>query len=825
MTLSIGTSVPRADAHDKVTGREKYAADFYGEGFLWAGVKRAGVPHAVLGEIRTDTAKKVPGVVAVLTHSDVPGTNRQGVVQKDQAVLVHTKLRHCGDAVALVVAQSREALREALDLVTFDVDPLPGVFDAEKALEEGAPLVHEDRQEGNVLLSGRHLTGQGAAAMAECDVTAEACFETPRQEHAYLETEAGWAQVQDDGKLLIVCSTQTPFRDRTETAEALGLEPRNIRIQAPYPGGAFGGKDGVTVQTLLGLAALHAGGRPVKMWWDREESFLAGTKRHPARMYYRLGAKQDGTLHCLEVRIFLDTGPYDHLGGVVLALALEHAGGAYRIPHVSLEGWSVYTNNPVGGAFRGFGVPQVTAAIEQMVDVLADKLHMNNHVPAGWPQRSMKVPSQQLKNSLDGQNHPIVQEFSEGGPGDNPFAKGFPPEDFHENRLEIRKKNAVQRGDRNAIGKTLVHSTGLLECLNALGDHPLWRESAQWKAQAGPFKRRGAGVVALMHGSGYGPVVPDVANAKVELTRDGKIRVYSGVVDMGQGNASTNLQIAGSILCQSSEHMELVLPDTDRTLPSGSASASRCTYTFGNALIGAAETLKVRILQRATDLLMAPTREEMAIIPGCVRHLVSGRELPLSLMAELMGDAERVAVHHFRAPVAAESFDVGPGLRLHGFPHTLFSYAAHLALVEVDELTGEITVCRYLAVSDCGTVVNPQIYEQQIHGAVAQGIGFALSEDFVSEEGRAVTPDLATYLIPTAADVPDMESIPVQIFEPTGPFGLKGVGEIATSGPLPAIANALADACGLRTYRYPMTPERILKALQEPCRSPTTGTP
>lgn len=758
MTLSIGTSVPRTDAYDKVTGKEKYAADFYAEDFVWAGVKRAGVPHAALRGIRTDAASRVPGVLAVLTHEDVPGTNRQGVVQKDQPVLADSKVRHCGEAVALVIAENRETLRKGLDLVALDLDPLPGVFDAEEALEDDAPLIHDDRPDGNVLLSGRHQVGDGASAMAECDVCVESCFETARQEHAYLETEAGWARIQDDGRLLIVCSTQTPFRDRTEVAEALGLKNQDVRIVAPYPGGAFGGKDGITVQTLLGLAALKSGGRPVKMWWDREESFLAGTKRHPARMQYRLGAKQDGTFHCLDVGIYLDTGPYDHLGGVVLALALEHAGGPYRIPHVSLQGWCIYTNNPIGGAFRGFGVPQVTAAMEQMVDMVADKL------------------------SID--------------------------------RVQIRKKNAVRRGDKNAIGTTLVHSTGIVNCLEALDEHPLRKGAGQWKAQAGPFKRRGVGVAALMHGSGYGPVVPDVANAEVELTPEGKIRVYCGVVDMGQGNASSNLQIAGSVLCQSVEQMELVLPDTDRTLPSGSASASRCTYTFGNALIGASETLKQRILLCAADLLMVSSAEEIALIPGTVRHLVSGKDVPLAAIADFMNEAERIAVHRFRAPVAAENLDVGPGLRLHGFPHTLFSFAAHLALVEVDELTGEVTVCQYLAVSECGTVMNPQIYEQQIQGAVAQGIGFALTEEFSSADGRITTPDFSTYLIPSAVDIPDMESVPVESFEPTGPYGLKGVGEIATSGPLPAIANAIADACGVRVHRFPVTPERVLESLQ-----------
>ena len=241
-------------------------------------------------------------------------------------------------------------------------------------------------------------------------------FETPRQEHAYLETEAGWACVNEDGKLSIVCSTQTPFRDRMEVAEALGLDPSRIRIIAPYLGGAFGGKDGVTVQSLLALAAMNSDGRPVKMWWDREESFLSGTKRHCARMYYRLGAKSDGSLHFLDVRLYLDTGPYDHLGGVVLALALEHAGGPYRIPNAVLKGWAVYTNNPIGGAFRGFGVPQVTAAIEQMMDMLAAKLEMDP--------------------------------------------------------LELRLKNAVKRGDKNCVGKTLVSSTGAVECLGNTFETP-----------------------------------------------------------------------------------------------------------------------------------------------------------------------------------------------------------------------------------------------------------------------------------------------------------------------------------------------------------------
>jgi len=757
--LNIGSPVPRADALDKVTGREKFAADYYSDDMIWAGVKRAGVPHARLKGIDTAAAVNLPGVVDVLTSRDVKGTNRQGVVRRDQPVLVNDRVRHCGDGVALVLAENREALSRALDLIRLDLEPLPGVHDMEEALAEGAPKVHDDNPEGNVLLRIELNTGSGTAAEQECHALVEACFETPWQEHAYLETEAGWARQEPDGRIVMVCSTQTPFRDRMEVAEALGIPPQNVRIIVPYPGGAFGGKDGISVQSLLALAALHSRGRAVKMWWSREESFVASCKRHPAKMYYRLGAQKDGSLHYLDARMCFDTGPYDHLGGVVLTLAFEHAGGPYRIPNVHIKGSAVYTNNPVGGAFRGFGVPQATSAIERTMDMLAEKLGMDP--------------------------------------------------------LELRLKNALRTGDKTCVGKTVVSSTGVVECLEKIRGHNLWKEREAWKSDAGAFRRRGVGLAALVQACGYGPVVPDYANAKIELTDEGKIRVYCGVVDMGQGTAATSVQIAGSILGQRADGMELVLPDTDRTLPCGSASASRCTYTFGNALITASEMLRDRILERAADVLMAPNKEQLALVPGKVRCLRTGKEFGLAMLAAMMDEAQRTVVHRFRAPVAPEVIVPDEYVRLHGLPHAVFSYGAHLACVEVDEVTGAVEVKQYLSVTDCGRVINPQLYEQQIQGAVAQGLGYALCEKLEVSEGRIVSKDFTTYVIPSAADTPDVESLAVEIHEPTGPFGLKGVGEVATNGPLPAVANAVADACGVRMFHSPMTAEAVLKALRE----------
>ena len=755
--INIGSTLCRPDALSKVSGTAKFAVDYYGQDYIWAGVKRASIPHATLKNVDYSKALKVPGVLKVLTHKDIQGTNRQGVVKKDQPVLIDDKIRHCGDAVALVLAETKSALAEGLVAVRTETEELQAVTDVMSALKPGSPLVHENDAKSNILLAGEIIVGKGFAARNECDVLIEANFETQRQEHAYLETENGWARLDDKGRIEIVCSTQTPFRDRIEVAEALGIDPENIRIIVPNVGGAFGGKDGITVQSLLALAAQHSSGRPVKMWWDREESFLASAKRHPCMMSYHLGAKLDGTLHFLDVDIILDTGPYDHLGGVVLALAMEHSGGPYRIPNGLIRGRCVYTNNPVGGAFRGFGVTQVTSAMERAMDLLADKMGMD--------------------------------------------------------RLELRLKNALKAGDRNFVGKTLTTSTGIIDCLETLSRHKLWKQKSSWKCGAPPFKRRGIGISATMHASGYGPVVPDYANAKLELTQKGNFRVYCGVVDMGQGNTTANIQIVGSLLNQPIEKIEVVLPDTDKTLPSGSASASRCTYTFGNALISGAGIMRERLYQKAADLMMIKDTSDFSMIPGAIRHLPTNREIQLETIARIMDSSEKTVTAYFRAPVATDSVTDDQNLRLHGIPHNLFSYSANLAYVEVDEITGKVAVTDYLTVSDCGNVMNPQIYEQQIQGGACQGLGFALHENFETIDGRIITKDFSTYLAPTAMDVPDIESVALGIHEPTGPFGAKGIGEISTNGPLPTIANAIFDATGYMFDKSPITPEAILDAL------------
>lgn len=750
----------RRDAPAKVCGSELYAADYYGDGLLWAGVKRAGLPHAKLKTIRTGAALKLPGVVSVLTAKDVPGPNRQGVVRDDQPVLVDDKARHCGDAMALVVAESKEALARGIAAIELDLDELPGVFDPEAALLPDAPLLHEDHEGGNLLLEGHLVKGRGAAKLDSCPVLVEAIWELPRQEHAYLETENGVAVQDAEGIIHLTVSTQTPHRDRLEVARAFTLDPGRIHLRAPFCGGAFGGKDGITVQSLLALAAMACPGRPVKMWWDREESMIAGAKRHPARLYYKLGADRNGRLQALAVRLVYDTGPYDHLGGVVATLGLEHAGGPYNIPHADLTAQAVYTNNPVGGAFRGFGVPQAMAGMELTMDLLANRL-------------------------------------------------GLDP-------LELRRRNLLKPGETTAAGVALSGVQGCHDCLGAISKHELWTGRKKWQKQAGPFKRREVGLAALCHAMGYGPVIPDEAHARLELLSDGRFRLHSGVVDMGQGNSGTFVQIAAQVLGQPPDNFELLQPDTAETKSSGSSSASRTTYTFGNAILGAAQTLRQRILIQALKLMKIHVEpEELDLIAGAVRHVKFSKELSLAHVAQALPPDQRDVTHYYKAPVAESPQAPDRNIALHGFPHAVYAYAAHLAAVEVDELTGKTELLGYLTVSDCGRVLNPQLLEQQMDGAVVQGIGYALCEDFIAQVGLSRTVDFSTYIIPTALDAPPIENIFLKSHDSSSPLGMRGGGEIGVNGPLPAVGNAVAKACGASLTRFPLTPERVLHALSK----------
>ena len=755
----IGESLKRADGFGKVTGTEKYAADLYPDNLVIGGVVRSPYPHARIRAIEFSSAAQVSGVIAVITHEHISGTNRVGLPERDQPILADDKVRYIGDPVVLVLAENKQVLREAMSLVQVEYEILPPVFDSDSALQEGAPVLHEGRDGGNLLFQADIKKGDIETGFSESAFILEETFYTPYQEHAYLETEVGVGRLTEDGILEITVSTQTPFRDGREVADALGFPQEKVRVIAPYLGGAFGGKDGITVQGLLGIGALYSGGRPVKIYTSREESFISSTKRHPAKVTIKMGCLPDGTLHALYCSLLFDTGAYAGLGTPVLIHGMNHASGVYRITHTEITGKAVYTNNPVSSAFRAFGIPQVIFGLEQVVDMLAQKA-------------------------------------------------GIDP-------LTFRMMNAVHKGDYNGLGIFMSQSTGISSCLATLADHPLWKERDSWIESAPPFRKRGVGIAANSSGMGYGPVIPDTAGAKIEILPDGRFRIYGGIVDMGQGNSSTSIHIASSILMQPPDRFELIQPDTHRCLPSGSASASRTTYTFGNALITAAEELKVRIFKKAGELYPHFNTDTLTLEPDRVLHTPDNSCVPLQEILLRMSESERTVTSTWTAPTNNQTFDIPGMVRILGFPNLIYSYAAHLARVEVNELTGQVTIDSYLACTDAGNIINPQVFEQQVQGAIAQGIGYALYEDFIVREGQVITKNFSTYILPTSLDIPDIISHAVSGYEETGPFGLKGMGELGVATPLPCIANAIANCTGCRLHQSPLTPERILTAVKE----------
>ncbi|AGW14210.1 xanthine dehydrogenase family protein molybdopterin-binding subunit [Megalodesulfovibrio gigas] len=759
----------RQDALTKAAGRERYSIDETPPGCLWAGALRAGVPHARIVRVDTDAARRVPGVVAVLTRADVPGTNRQGIVHKDQPVLCGERVRHCGDPVALVVAESREALAAGLGRIHTEFSPLPGVFDPAAALLPEAPLVHSDHAGGNLLAQGLMEKGDASAAFADCAAIVSGRFETPMQDHVFLEPPNGLARLRPSGVLEMIVSTQAPFRDRFEIAHALGLDPMRMRIRAPFLGGGFGGKDGATVQCLLALAALHLPGRWVKMVWSREETFLAGYKRHAAVVDIRLGADADGALRALACSMLFDAGPYAHLSAEIMALGMEHAAGPYRIPHTRIEGRCAHTNNPVGGAFRGFGVVQATFAIERALDALARRLDRD---PA-----------------------------------------------------ELRRQNALHPGELNGVGVPVESGTlgtDVAACLDAAMAHPFWTEREAWQRAAPPLTRRGVGLVATHNAMGYGRGLPDHAAAKLELTRHGGFRIYNSVPDMGQGNAAAFVTLAAQALQQPETAFECLQPDTARCLPAGSSSASRTTYTFGNALLRACRSMAEKLRARAALVLLCDDPERLRLIPGAVHDPVSDRSVPLPFLASLLPRDDRLCIDQFTMPVVQNPPDTGREFRL-GFPHRFYAYGACVCGVEVDVLTGQIRLARCLETVACGRVLSLVGVEQQLHGAAAQGAGLALFENMALNAGRIGGATLSAYLIPTALDLPDLPDfacLTLDDDEPTGPMGLKGMGEIGIHGPGPALAQALEHALGMPLEampggsRLPLSPEAVLAALE-----------
>lgn len=763
---TVGTPVTRVDAADKVTGRAVYADDLYVPGMLHAALVFPGCAHAEFRGIDAEAALSMPGVHAVLIHSDVPGENQVGVIDADQPLLPHSRIRYTGDAVAIVVADSPSLAREAAGAVLIELSELPSVFDAEEALLPDAPHVHDG---GNLLLHYKVRRGDVGAGFEEADVIVERTFRTHHQEHAYLEPLGALAIPEDGGSITVYGTMQCPFYVQKAVANVLGLPLASVRIVQTVTGGAFGGKEDVPSE-ICACAAVAASrtGRPVKLVYTREEDFYRSSKRHPMKTTFKLGARRDGTFTAAQVRVVADAGAYSTLTHVVAFRAAAHATGPYEIPNVHTDVLGVYTNRQTTGAFRGFGQPQVIFANESVVDEVAEAL-------------------------------------------------GLDP-------IAIRLKNGLDVGKRTATGQLLKESVGLKETLEAARDASDWNDKRNLHAACrsegttgrvagaeaalhdGPV-RRGIGVACIYYGVSLGAkgLALDASGAHLNVYRDGSVRIAVGGTEMGQGLLTVLSQIASDSLGVPIERIHVERADTSVVPDSGPSVASRTTLMTGNAIVDACAKL------RAT--MGAVAAEALGVDAGSITFAgdrVGNADASMSF-AELANECWRRNVS-----TSADGWYAAPESTFdengQGDAYAVYSYATHVAEVSVNTETGRVTLDRITAAHDVGRVLNPVTLEGQIEGGALQGASMALYERMLTNGGDILTPDFSTYILPTSMDAPEIKTITVESPYSRGPFGAKGIGETPAMPGAAAVANAVADATGVRLRELPIDAETIARA-------------
>ncbi|MGA8903484.1 MAG: molybdopterin cofactor-binding domain-containing protein [Candidatus Bathyarchaeia archaeon] len=748
----VGKSVVRKDGAGKVTGETKFFSDMSFPNMLFAKAARSRYPHARIKGINTKKAEAIPGVVAVLTHKDVPGVNGFGIVVPDQPVLCHDKVRYLGDAVAVIAAETMEAAERAAQLVEVEYEPLPVVSDPVEAMKPDAPKVHE---KGNIQRHATVRVGDVEKAFSEAAVVVENTYRTGRQMHMFLEIEAGVGMLDEEGSIVLYVGGQSPYRDQMQVSRALGIKPEQVRVISTPVGGAFGGKEENTVQIHLAMLALKTK-RPVTMVWTREESGITGIKRHPMIVTMKTAADRGGRIVANQVRIVADTGAYASLGPTVLDVAIENSCGPYRIPNIDIDAYLVYTNNGVAGAFRGFGAPQVNFAVESNLDIIAEKLGMD--------------------------------------------------------RFEIRKKNILREGDIGPFGYKLLGSIGIYETLQKAERSDVWRNRERYKSTpSAPWCKRGIAVTTAVKGFGFG-ALPDFGAASIQITPTGKFVVGISCPEIGQGAVTAYSQIAAEALHCDISDVYIASADTLLAPDTGSSSASMALVRGGNAILAAAPKMNDLLLETAAK--MFGERKEEPRFKGS--HVVSIKNPKKSAtyaeIAQYMHrtSSETKVVAGFNVPRVDKP--VKGSLEI---PHLSYMYASAVALVEVNTLTGATKVLKFFLSTDSGKIINPQSYTGQCEGAIVQGLGFALTEETQIENGIVRTNNFTTYIIPTICDIPEIEVDPVETYEKIGPFGAKGLGEIGIIPVGSVVANALYDATGARVFTLPATPERIYKAIRE----------
>ena len=740
----------KGEAVKKVTGACVYADDIVMNDMLYGKILWAAHPHAKLLNIDISEAEATDGVVLVLTAKDIPGLNQAGLVFRDQPAIAAEKSRYIGDSVASVFAESPQIAKNALDKIHVEYEVLPGVFTPHDAAKPDAPQVHAD---GNLVRHASIVRGDVDQAFAECEVVIENTYTTPFVEHGFLEPESGIAYPDANGGVILKIGSQTVFDDRAQLSEILDLPEDKIRvIQAPQ-GGSFGGKEDLILQQHLALAALRTG-RPVKITLTREESLRVHAKRHPAWMHFKTGADKKGRVLAIEADITLDAGAYKSLSVDVLENTVVFACGPYYVPNLRIEGKAWYTNNVLCGAMRGFGVNQIAVGLEQQMDAMARALDID------------------------------------------PF--------------EFRAINAVVAGLPTGADHVLeVGVDGIKETI--LAAQNAYQQIRVPEAENG--KKIGVGIASALKNVGFGHGIPESAAAKVRLNSDGDVQLSITHHEYGQGGWAGQIKIASNQLGIPVNKIEVLPPDTELTPRTGPTTASRQTYLTGNAVVMACRSLKEEIYARAAEVLNVDP-QRLALDVNRVVDEVSGNAVELKELGDQFIVEERYTSPPTDQILEGEESHYEKADFKSMVTHVMYSYTTQVAIVEVDTRTGEVKVLTIIAANDVGKALNPQIIKGQIEGGVMMGLGYALSEHFLIENGVNLTDSLHKVRLPTANQTPEILPVIVEVPHPFSPQGLKGFAEAPSLATAPAILNAIYDAIGVRITDIPADKDKVRTALK-----------
>jgi CO/xanthine dehydrogenase Mo-binding subunit/aerobic-type carbon monoxide dehydrogenase small subunit (CoxS/CutS family) len=756
----IGTPSVLVDGTKSVRGQLPYADDLVLPGMLHGAVVWSEHAYARILSVDTAAAKAAPGVKWVLTADDVPGLNAHGRTVPDQPVFAHDLVRFTGDPVALVLAETREQAVAAVELVSVAYEPLQGLFDPKDSLKPDAPqLVHS--APGNVCKALVHEVGDIEAAFASAAHVAEGHFTTQRQDHAYLEPLVCLAEAKDGGVTVYV-PQQAPFETREQLTKILDLPREKIRIVSTPLGGGFGGKLEIHLEGMAAVAAWVTR-KPVKIVLPRGESLRTSVKRHPFELDYRVAVDAEGHLLAVDARMICDGGPYTGNSPRVIDQASIFACGPYRVPNVRIDGKAVLTNNPLGGAFRGYGINQAAVAMESLMDELAIKLAMD------------------------------------------PF--------------EFRRKNMYVEGDYTITGQHLPSSVGAVATLDACKE-AFEEEWPTYTAMARPGYRIGYGVAGGMKNVGAGKGKIDDAGATFTLKPDGRVELIASVVDMGQAIRTTMVQFAAQSTGLEFGRFDIITMDTAVVHSHRSASGQRQTLVSGNAVVIAGKQFK-KLLFDLVSKWSGHAPEQLALIDGEFRtqwtqYVVEERVMTLEEVytrAKTEGVDVRVEAEYIAPqtwPLSdQEARRTVPKDKYRNYP--TYAYATQVAIVGVDEATGQVDLLRVIAAHDCGVAINPQQIRGQLIGSVSMGQGLALSENYPSVNGNPPWRrlDYRRLGVPTSLNATTVRTIVVEDPFAEGPYGAKGISEIATVPSTPAILNAVYDATGVRIHDTPVDPELV----------------